>query len=194
MNKATINLHVKAVNEEQRLVEGWATTSDEDRDGDVVLPKGAVYKLPLPFLLDHDHRKVVGEVERVEVTSRGIKFWAHIKKIATPGEVKDMCDAAWELVRSGLRRSVSIGFRSLEAERIPDSRGALIKRWEWFELSAVGVPANAAAAITGFKSMDAGADFVSVQGSGRKNGGIPLITRELPKPAKPEGGAVRLIK
>ena len=79
MNKAFVALSIKAVDDGERRIEGWATTSAVDRAGDIVMPQGAKYKLPLPFLLDHDHKLVVGEVDRVEVTPKGIKFWAHIK-------------------------------------------------------------------------------------------------------------------
>jgi hypothetical protein len=71
-----------------RALEGWASTPEVDRMGDIVLPKGAEYKLPIPFLLDHDHSQVVGEVDRVEVSDKGIKFFAHIAKIAEEGDAK----------------------------------------------------------------------------------------------------------
>lgn len=153
-NKATIDIQLKAVDDDARIVEGWATRNEEDRVGDVVVPRGAIYSLPLPFLLDHDHTQNVGQVDSVEVSAKGIKFRAHIAKIAVPGAVKEMCDSAWELIKNGLRRSVSIGFRALDAEQIPNSYGLLIKKWEWLELSAVTVPALASAAITSFKSVD----------------------------------------
>lgn len=155
MNKAFVALSIKAVDDGERRIEGWATTSAVDRAGDIVMPQGAKYKLPLPFLLDHDHKLVVGEVDRVEVTPKGIKFWAHIKTIAEPGEIKDLCDKAWSLVRNGLRRSVSIGFSALKYEPLP-SGGLKFTQWEWLELSAVGIPANGEAQITTVKSFEEG--------------------------------------
>lgn len=155
MNRAYVALSIKAVDDDARLIEGWASTASIDRAGDIVVPKGAVYSLPLPFLLDHDHRQVVGEVHKAEVTDRGIKFWAHIKKIAEPGEVKDLCDKAWSLVKNGLRRSVSIGFSALDGEVLPNG-GVKFTSWEWLELSAVGVPANAEAQITSTKNFEQG--------------------------------------
>lgn len=155
MNKAFVALSIKAVDDGERRIEGWATTSAVDRAGDIVMPQGAKYKLPLPFLLDHDHKLVVGEVDRVEVTPTGIKFWAHIKNITEPGEIKDLCDKAWSLVRNGLRRSVSIGFSALKYEPLP-SGGLKFTQWEWLELSAVGIPANGEAQITSVKSFEEG--------------------------------------
>lgn len=161
-HKAIIALNVKAIDEDKRQIEGWATRPEEDRVGDVVMPRGAAYKLPIPFLLDHDHRKAVGEVDRIEVTDKGIRFWAHIKKIAEEGEVKKMCDDAWALVKNGLRKSVSIGFRPLDVEQIPNSYGIKVNRWEWLELSAVTVPALASASITSVKNFDSASSFTTV--------------------------------
>jgi hypothetical protein len=151
MNRAFSRLTVRTLNDEQRLIEGIATAPRPDRVGDIVEPRGAVFELPLPFLLDHNHLEAVGEVERAEVTADGIKFVARIKKIAEPGQVKDLVDRAWHLVKHGLRRTVSIGFNPLDGEQIP-SGGFRFKSWEWLELSAVTVPAHPEARITGVKA------------------------------------------
>ena len=150
MNKAFFKAELKAVDGDQRLIEGWATKPEEDRQGDIVMPRGASYSLPLPFLLDHDHRLAVGEVDRIEVRNEGIKFWAHIKKIDEPGEAKELCDKAWSLIKNQLRRYVSIGFRPLDYEPLPKG-GLRFTSWEWLELSAVVVPAQPGASITGAK-------------------------------------------
>lgn len=155
MNKAHVALTIKTVDDEARLIEGWATRPEKDRVGDIVVPTGVEYKLPLPFLLDHDHSQAVGEVDHVEVSDEGIKFRAHIKKIDEPGPVKDLVDKAWQLVKHGLRRSVSIGFAPKEFDVLP-SGGLKYKTWEWLELSAVSVPALASANITGTKSFRTG--------------------------------------
>lgn len=160
MNRAFVDLEIKALNEEQRTLEGWASTIDEDRMGDIVMPRGASYKLPMPFLLDHDHKQVVGEVNRVEVTDKGIKFWAQIKKIGEEGEAKALCDKAWSYIKNGLRRAVSIGFLPKEFEALPNG-GLKFTSWDWYELSAVGVPAQANATIDGFKSYDMNGKFVA---------------------------------
>ena len=160
MNKAFVALTIKALDEDARTVEGWATTPDVDRVGDIVLPKGAEYNLPIPFLLDHNHDEVVGEVDRVEVTDKGIKFWAHIKKISEEGEAKSLCDKAWSYIKHGLRKAVYIGFRPLVFDVLPNG-GLKFTSWEWYELSAVGIPAQPSAVITGTKSYSLDAGFVA---------------------------------
>lgn len=160
MNRAFVALQIKALDDDARTLEGWATTPEIDRMGDIVLPKGAEYKLPIPFLLDHDHSQVVGEVERVEVSDKGIRFFAHVKKIAEEGEAKSLCDKAWSYIKNGLRKAVSIGFRPLDFDVLPNG-GLKFTSWEWYELSAVGIPAQPSAVITGTKSYSLGESFVA---------------------------------
>jgi phage head maturation protease len=150
MDRIFSKLTIKSINEDQRVVEGIASTATVDRAGDIVEPLGAEYDLPIPFLLDHDHREAVGEVEYAEVTAKGIRFRARIKRIDEPGLAKDLVDKAWHLLKNGLRRCVSIGFQASEAEPLP-SGGYRFKRWSWLELSAVSVPAQPDAVVTGLK-------------------------------------------
>lgn len=160
MNRALVRFEIKALDDDARTIEGWATTPEVDRMGDIVLPKGAEYELPIPFLLDHDHSQVVGEVERVEVSDKGIKFWAHVKKIAEEGDAKALCDKAWSYIKNGLRKAVSIGFRPLDFDVLPNG-GLKFTSWEWYELSAVGIPAQPSAKITGTKSYSIGDTFIA---------------------------------
>jgi HK97 family phage prohead protease len=160
MNRAFVAFEIKALDDDARTLEGWATTPEVDRMGDIVLPKGAEYELPIPFLLDHDHSQVVGEVDRVEVTDKGIKFWASIKKIAEEGDAKLLCDKAWSYIKHGLRKAVSIGFRPLEFDVLPNG-GLKFTSWEWYELSAVGIPAQPGAKITGTKTFAVGDTYVA---------------------------------
>lgn len=150
MDRAFLPVTIRSVSEDERLVEGWATRPETDRVGDVVMPEGATFKLPIPFLLDHDHTEAVGEVERADVTAAGIRFVARIKKIPEPGLARDLVDRAWHLIKHGLRKTVSIGFNPLRAEPIQGG-GLRFLSWEWLELSAVSVPALASATITGTK-------------------------------------------
>lgn len=177
---SNFNVTIKALEtSDKRIVEGWATRPEEDRAGDIVIPEGVKYKLPIPFLLDHNHSKAIGSVDEVTVTKQGIKFRAHVCKFDTDSEVSRACDNAWDLIRSGLRSHVSIGFRTLSYEANENSQnGWIIKEWEWLELSAVTIPALPSAAITGLKKYRAAS-----------NGAVRLVKPEsvLPK------GAVRLI-
>lgn len=161
MDRAFSTLTIRTIDADQRVVEGIASTPRVDRQRDSVDPLGAEFELPIPFLLDHDHLSAVGEVESAEVTKTGIRFRARLAKISEPGPVKDLCDSAWTLLRNGLRKFVSIGFRPLDAE--PMANGGLrFRAWEWLELSACAVAANPDARITGLKAARRSARAVRI--------------------------------
>ena len=143
----------KSVDSEQRLLEGWATRVEPDRALDVVEPRGAVFKLPLPLLMDHDAKSAVGSVIEANVTDSGIRFKAKIAKLAEPSAIKDLCDSAWAAAKAGLRRAVSIGFLPLRAESLP-SGGTRFLSWDWYELSMCSVPCAPGATIDQIKSFD----------------------------------------
>lgn len=156
MNRAYSFLEVKAVAEESRTITGWATTPETDRSGDVVEPLGVKYKNPLVLLWQHDHEKPIGNVDFGTPTAKGVPFTATIAKVDEPGILKDRVDEAWQSVKAGLIRAVSIGFRSLDHEPIKGTYGLRFKQTEVYELSLVSVPANAGAVITNIKSFDVG--------------------------------------
>ena len=158
------NLSLKEVDvrsEDQRIIQGWATRPEPDRMGDIVIPEGAQFQLPLPFLLDHDTAKSVGHVEEVKTLKEGIQFTARIQKVDGDSSVARQCENAWMLIKHGLRRFVSIGFRTLESVFNEATDGLIITKWEWLELSAVTIPALASAEITSAKSL-AGLDTGAV--------------------------------
>jgi HK97 family phage major capsid protein/HK97 family phage prohead protease len=142
---------VKYVDDGQRVIEGIATTPGADRDGDIVEPLGGEFALPLPLLWQHRSDQPVGTVEWAKATKDGIRFRARIASIDTPGIVKDRLDEAWQSIKLGLIRGVSIGFRAVETSRIADA-GVRFLKWKWFELSLVTIPANADATIQTIKA------------------------------------------
>ena len=156
MNRAYSVLSVKAVDDEQRVIRGIASTPSPDRMGDVVEPLGAKFKTPMPLLWQHQHDKPVGLVEFAQPNKDGIPFEARLPEITEPGVLKDRVDEAWQSVKAGLVAAVSIGFQAIpeQVERLK-SGGLRFKEWEWLELSLVTIPANAEATITAIKSIDA---------------------------------------
>lgn len=146
-------LHLKAVNEDDRVLTGTATTVSPDRMGDVVEPMGVQFKNPLPLLWQHSSDKPVGTVEFDKPTKNGITFKARLPKIAEAGVLKDRVDEAWQSVKAGLVRGVSIGFRSLEHTYMKEGGVHFVKS-EVMELSLVTIPANAEATIQTIKSFD----------------------------------------
>jgi HK97 family phage prohead protease len=155
MQRAYSLLTLKRVSEDDdaRMIEGIASTPEPDRMGDVVEPKGAQFRLPLPLLMHHDSRQPVGHVLSAKVTDDGIDVKASITRFDEPGRLKDRLDEAWHTVKSGLITGLSIGFRAIERSYIEDTSSIRFTAWEWLELSIVSVPANAEASITTVRSL-----------------------------------------
>lgn len=153
---AYATFEVKAIDEERREIEGWATTPEPDRMGDVVEPDGAEFKLPLPLLWQHNARQPVGEVVEAKITKDGIKVRVRLAKLAedAPAVLKERIEEAWHSVKAKLVRGFSIGFRALEHSEMKDSWAYRFIKWEWLELSLVTIPANAECTITAIKSAD----------------------------------------
>ncbi len=146
MRRAFSVLQLKSVDDDKRSVEGIATTPTVDRMGDVVMPEGAEYALPIPLLWQHDANQPVGHVLAVKSGKSGITIKAKIFKAETSENLIKRLDEAWESVKLGLVRGLSIGFKPLEDEPLQGMSLRFLK-WEWLELSLVTVPANADATI-----------------------------------------------
>lgn len=180
MNRAYSLLELKALDDDKRILTGVATTPTTDRMDDIVEPKGAVFKLPLPLLWQHRHDQPIGNVTKATIKPNGIEVVAEIAHVEQPGSLKDRLDEAWQSIKAGLVRGFSIGFFALESADIEGSWGRRFTKWEWLELSAVTVPANAEATIQSIKSIDAAI---------RHGRGIPLVSA---RKAHIERGAVDL--
>lgn len=143
---AYTTLKILAVNDAEGWIEGIASTPETDRSGDIVVAEGAEYKLPIPLLWQHRSGEPIGHVEEVKITVEGI--WVRCK-IAL-GVTEDI-DKYWRMIKAGLVRGLSIGFNPVEYSQIEGSWSYKFLRWEWLELSAVTIPANADASILAVK-------------------------------------------
>ncbi|AKI27086.1 HK97 family phage prohead protease [Moraxella catarrhalis] len=155
MTKAYSTLQIKSVtdNDDERIITGIATTPSTDRDDDILEPLGAKFTLPIPLLSHHNHSQPIGEVIQAEVTAGGILITAKIAKIDEEGKLKERIDEAWQSIKSGLIKGLSVGFKIKEYSYIENSWGLHIKEWEWWELSIVTIPANGDAVITSVKQI-----------------------------------------
>lgn len=151
-DKAYSFLKIKELNEDLRELEGIATTPEADREGDILDSFGAHFAKEIPFLWQHDHSKPVGVAQLGQPTEAGIPFTAKIAKVAEEGQLKQLTDLAWQSIKQGLVRAVSIGFKANEYSFM-DNGGINFKDFEIYELSAVTVPANAGATINSVKAL-----------------------------------------
>lgn len=180
MNRAHSLFEIKDLDEDKRVLTGIATTPEVDRMDDIVEPKGAVFKLPLPLLWQHRHDQPIGHVTQAKVKDSGIEVVAQVAK--SDGALKQFLDSAWENIKLGLVRGLSIGFVPIESADIEGSWGRRFTKWEWYELSAVTIPANAEATIQTIKSIDSAI---------RRGRPIPLIKSREASLAR---GAVEIVR
>ena len=154
MDRAYSVLTIKSVDDDKRIIEGIASSPSTDRMGDVVEPRGAEYKLPLPFLWQHNAKEPIGHVTKVKVNDDGITVRVQLAKVDEPGELKNLLDKSWGMIKAGLVRGLSVGFTPIEATDIKGSFGQRFTKWSWLELSAVTIPANADTTIQMVKHYD----------------------------------------
>jgi HK97 family phage prohead protease len=179
-NRAYSMLTIKSVDEDKRIISGVATTPTVDRVGDIIDPLGVKFENPLAFLWQHRHDQPIGECKFSKPTKDGIDFQARIASTDEPGTLKDRLDEAWQSIKMGLVRAVSIGFRPIEYAFM-ESGGIRYNECEVYELSAVTIPANSDALITQVKSIDAAL---------RAEAGVP---DPIPEAPKDEGATAKIV-
>ena len=119
-------------------IEGYASTTDKDRQGDVV-PSGVWQKglenyLKNPVILAyHDHSMPIGRMVDHRVDEKGLWIKANIS---------DAAGNIYKLVKNGVLTAFSIGFRVMDAEYNSAAEVFVIKDLELHEISVVSVPAN----------------------------------------------------
>jgi HK97 family phage major capsid protein/HK97 family phage prohead protease len=174
MDRAYSLLTIKSFDDEQRTIEGIASTPEPDRRGDVLDPKGAQFTLPMPLLWQHDPDLPIGQVVAARVTDAGIAITAKLARVDEPGRLKDRLDEAWQSIKAQLVRGLSVGLKPITASPIKksDPFGPLhIARWHWAETSAVTLPMNVTATITAIKSAAAPSRSTSLPG----DSGLPRV-------------------
>lgn len=196
MNRAYSILNIKSVADDGEFFKfsGIASTPTVDRQGDIVEPMGAQFKLPMPLIWQHMSDKPVGQVTFAKPTKDGIPFEAQIPYIREAGVLKDRIDEAIQSIKYKLVAAVSIGFVPIadEIERMKDG-GLRFLKWLWLELSLVTIPANAEATITTIKSIDKAQLAASGQGS-RVVTLSPGVSGQKQIPQTPKGKTVKTIQ
>ena len=158
MQRAYATIEIKAATEDgkKRRFTGIASTPETDRMGDIVEPRGAEFKLPIPLLWQHDSRSPIGWITKARVTDAGIEVEGEVASMDDDpdSDLGKQLKTYWQYIKSGLVRGLSIGFNAKETARIEGTYGYRIMKWLWLELSAVTIPANEQATILAVKSAD----------------------------------------
>lgn len=123
---------------ESIVIEGFASTTDIDRQGDIVptsvWEKGLMNYLKNPVILAHHyHDTPVGRMIEHKIDEKGLWIKARVSSAA-----KDI----FALVKDGLITGFSIGFRINDADYNAPSDVFIIKDLELLEISLVSIPAN----------------------------------------------------
>jgi len=137
------------------MIEGYASTNDKDRHGDVVptsvWEKGLADYLKNPVILAyHNHTMPVGKMVEHKVDSKGLWIKANITDAA--GDV-------YKLIKKGVLSAFSIGFRIKDAEYNNAAEVFLVKDLELHEISVVSVPANQNTLFNLAKSFDTDEEY-----------------------------------
>jgi HK97 family phage prohead protease/HK97 family phage major capsid protein len=132
------------------MIEGYASTNDKDRHGDVVpagvWEKGMQEYVKNPIILAyHNHTMPVGKMVEHKVDDRGL--WIKAK-------ISDAAGDVYKLIKKGILSAFSIGFRIKDAEYNTAAEVFLVKDLELHEISVVSVPANQNTLFNLSKSFD----------------------------------------
>ncbi len=148
----------KFVSAGTRKVQGIASSISVDLAGDIVVPSGGKWQLPLVLLWQHKHDTPIGWVTSLQV--RGDVIWMEAEIASGVRQA----DEAWSMIEAGLVNSFSIGFRGLKWEQLPTG-GRKYTEWGLHEISAVTLPAN----------PDARMVRPGVSASAKRSAAIPLV-------------------
>lgn len=138
-------------------IEGYASTNDADRHGDIVPASvweaGIKNYLKNPIILAyHQHDEPVGRMTEHKVDDKGLYVKARISAAA---------EDVFNLVKDGVLTAFSIGFRIVDAEYNSALELFVVKELELHEISVVSVPANQNTLFSLSKAFDTAEEFKS---------------------------------
>lgn len=156
LNSTFIKELPKADDETSIFIEGYASTSDVDRSGDVirssVWEKGVQNYLKNPIILaQHNHRDPIGRMTEHTISDKGLWIKARISAAAE----------IFSLVKDEVLTAFSVGFRILDAEYNAAAELFIIKEVELIEISVVSVPCNQNTLFNLSKAFDTSEDYNS---------------------------------
>lgn len=166
MELVNLNAHIKSIAtkddsaDSPLIIRGFANTVTKDRAGDVI-PASAwttsnalknYMKNPI-MLFGHDHSRPIGKVISLEPTEMGLIVEA---------EVSTADEQIYQLIKDGVLKTFSIGFRIKDADYDAESNTFYITDLELLEISVVSVPCNQDSTFSVSKGMN-GADYVELR-------------------------------
>lgn len=152
--KAVLAERAPEVNEAQRLVTAVANTAAIDLDNEVVIPEGAdktYFAKAKAIYWNHDYdRPPIGTLRNASL--KGGRWVIQYRASDKTEFARDI----YGLVLDGAVNGVSIGFVPRDSGRPTDAEvelyglaSSVVRSWLWLETSAVSMPCNPEAWITG---------------------------------------------
>lgn len=154
--KRTFRFHMKLVESDKsrRQIEGYASTRDIDRTGEIVEP-GAFADSLKDFMANpvltymHDWSNPIGKVTDVRIDDVGLFIRA---------EISETAEKVWKLIEEGILRAFSIGYEVVE-EKVLGGVNHILKL-RLYEVAVVSIPANRRALFSVSKALETGNDLV----------------------------------
>ena len=139
------------------MIEGYASTNDVDRQGDIVPASvwtaGMENYLKNPVILAyHEHCEPIGRMVEHRIDEKGLWIKARISAAA---------EDVFNLVKDGVLTAFSIGFRIVDAEYNSAAELFVVKELELHEISVVSVPANQNTIFSLSKAFNTAEEFKS---------------------------------
>jgi HK97 family phage prohead protease len=130
--------------EEKYIIRGVFSTGDVDRQGEVVVQDGwkldEFLKNPV-ILWAHDHwQPAIGKIVELSKTAIGLEG-----AIQFAAQEYEFAKTIYNLYKSGFMRAFSVGFQNDKYEIDQEKDIIYLKENTLYEISAVNIPANAAA-------------------------------------------------
>lgn len=140
-------IHRKNIDDDGIRIEGFASTDDVDRVGDVI-PAGAWdldnYQKNKIILFNHNYDEPIGKAEEIEVRENGL----YVKCLIDP------MTKAGRQIENDVLKAFSVGFILKDAKYDSNTNTFVLTDVELLEVSVVSVPANAAATFSLEKSCN----------------------------------------
>lgn len=139
MQKIDKFIPIQKVDDEQRMVWGYASTPDLDSDGEIIelnaIEKALPEYMKFPTIREMHQPKAAGRTVEATIDNKGLFIGAKI-----------VSDEAWNMVKEGVYAGFSIAGKVVQKLR------NRISELKLTEISLVDVPANKSAVITLWKS------------------------------------------
>lgn len=146
MEIKSLSLELKA--DDQGMVEGYGSVfGGVDSYGDTIEPgafAASIAKRRPKMLWQHRMDKPIGVWDDVVEDGRGLRLKGRIADT-------EMGEEARKLIKMGALDGLSIGYRTIRDEMRGNNR--ILKEVDLWEVSFVTIPADAAATVTGIKSI-----------------------------------------